>query len=181
MANHLYIVRHCEATGQAPDADLTTKGMEQAVTLANFFVSYDIDRIVSSPFVRARKSIAPLADRLNLEIEIDNRLSERVLSTAILSDWYERLQATFDDMDLSFEGGESSNVAMLRGVSVIQDIVNNPKKNTVIVTHGGLMTLMLKHFDPDFGFTQWEKLTNPDVFRLIINDKTRVERIWRPL
>lgn len=34
----------------------------------------------------------------NIDIEVDERLSERILSARDLSDWYEKLQATFTDM-----------------------------------------------------------------------------------
>ena len=49
----------------------------------------------------------------NLEVEIDERLSERMLSSVSLSDWLEKLEATFYDLDLKFEGGESSKEAMI--------------------------------------------------------------------
>jgi len=37
---------------------------------------------------------------------------------------------------------------------------------TAVVTHGKLLTLLLKHFDPGIGFADWQALANPDVFRI---------------
>ncbi|MBD2682778.1 MULTISPECIES: histidine phosphatase family protein [Nostoc] len=50
-----------------------------------------MERVISSPFTRAYQSIAPLAERLGLSIETDNRLAERVLCATALADWRERL------------------------------------------------------------------------------------------
>lgn len=47
MNKIIYIIRHCEATGQAPDASLTEKGKEQAKKLAVFLSGKKL--IVSFP------------------------------------------------------------------------------------------------------------------------------------
>lgn len=63
------------------------------------------------------ESIQPLAKRLNVEIEINRKLKERVLSIENLSDWMEKLKDTFEDIELKFEGGESRQEAMKRIVN----------------------------------------------------------------
>lgn len=90
----VYIIRHCEAEGQLSEAHLIDKGFKQAIEISNFFAEINIDRIISSPYKRAIQSIQPLATRLNLEIEINRKLTERVLSTESLSDWLDKLKAT---------------------------------------------------------------------------------------
>src|SRR2546421_6220368 len=89
---HLYIVRHCQASGQEPEAPLTQQGQAQATELVRFLSNKGIERIVSSPYKRAIQSIAPLAQSLQLEVETDTRLVERVLSTTALPDWRARLR-----------------------------------------------------------------------------------------
>nr|WP_040203632.1 histidine phosphatase family protein [Neobacillus jeddahensis] len=169
----IYLIRHCEAEGQPPEAQLTDRGRKQALDLAEFFLAIKIDRIISSPYKRAIESIQPLAKRLNVQIEIDSNLTERVLSTTNLPDWSEKLRATFDDIELKFEGGESSREAMKRIVKVVNEVFSSNNKNTIIVTHGNLMSLLLKHFNKDFGFDDWKSLRNPDVF-LLINESNKV-------
>ncbi len=105
----------------------------------------------------------PLSTRLGLAIEKDERLIERVLSSVPLDDWRRRLAETFVDLDLCFEGGESSRTAMMRGIAVVEQAMNQTV-DTVIVTHGNLMTLLLKHFDDQIGYAEWENLQNPDVY-----------------
>ncbi|GBG05576.1 putative histidine phosphatase family protein [Paenibacillus agaridevorans] len=50
-----------QADGQEPDAKLTELGIQQAVNLTEFLLDKDIDFIISSPFERAYRTIAPLA------------------------------------------------------------------------------------------------------------------------
>ena len=99
-----------------------------------------------------------------MKVEVDERLVERVLSPVPLDDWRKRLAETFVDLDLSFEGGESSRIAMARGVAVVHQAIEQTTNPIVIVTHGNLMTLILKHFDEQVGYAEWEKLQNPDVY-----------------
>jgi 2,3-bisphosphoglycerate-dependent phosphoglycerate mutase len=166
MHKTLYIIRHAKATGQNPDAPLTPEGEQQAIRLADQFVSLPIERIVSSPYRRATQSIAPLAQRLQLPITTDERLTERVLSSSDLADWMSALRASFDDLELCFPGGESSGAATQRAVAVLNDVLAHSVGTSVIVTHGNLMTLLLKHFNPEIGFAEWQQLSNPDVYRV---------------
>jgi predicted acetyltransferase/broad specificity phosphatase PhoE len=162
----IYLIRHCEADGQPAEAPLTERGFHQAILLSEFFSDVPIDRIIASPYKRAVQSIEPLAKILNLEIATNDLLTERVLSSKNLSDWLEKLRATFDDFDLKFEGGESSYEAVNRIVSVVEEVMNNEAQNTIIVTHGNLLSLLLNHYNNEFGFDDWRNLRNPDVFLL---------------
>lgn len=178
----IYLIRHCEAEGQPAEAQLTEQGRNQAFQLAEFFSNLKIDRIISSPFKRAIQSIQPLARQINAEIEINNQLSERVLSTDDLPDWFEKLRATFDEMELKFKGGESSKEAMNRIVEVVDDVFHSEANNTIIVTHGNLMALLLKHFNDEFGFDEWRNLSNPDVFLLSYESNiVTVKRVWNEI
>jgi 2,3-bisphosphoglycerate-dependent phosphoglycerate mutase len=164
MSHILYLVRHCQASGQEPDAPLTEIGQQQAIALADWLREVSIKRIISSPFTRAYQSIVPLSEYLGLTIEVDDRLIERVLSPVPLDNWREQLAKTFIYLDLSFEGGESSRTAMMRGVSVVNQAMQQTTDPVVFVTHGNLMTLILKHFNERVGFAEWENLRNPDVY-----------------
>jgi 2,3-bisphosphoglycerate-dependent phosphoglycerate mutase len=166
MDKKVYVVRHCEAEGQPREARLTDKGYQQALEMAEFFSDKEIQRVVSSPFIRAIDSITPLAEQKGLILETDERLTERILSTYVLEDWMDKLKETYEDMDLRFDGGESSQEATNRGVSLVDEIINSEANEIVIVTHGNLMSLLLKNFDPEFGFEEWRTLSNPDVFLL---------------
>ncbi|ELS34593.1 MULTISPECIES: histidine phosphatase family protein [Pseudanabaena] len=166
MSKTLYLVRHCQSYGQAPDAPLTIEGERQALALADWLGSLGIERLVSSTYKRAYQSFEPLADRLGLTINTDERLVEQTLSSLPLDDWRDRLAESFVDLDLCLEGGESSRTATNRAIAAIDDTLKYDVEITAIATHGKLLTLILKHFDNCFGYTEWENLTNPDVFQL---------------
>lgn len=175
----IYLVRHCETVSQDPESPLTENGYKQTKALAHFFKKKKIDAIRSSPFRRARESIEPLAQQRNIEIIEDERLTERVLSSINLPDWYEKLQETFINKELRFTGGDSSQEAMNRIVNVIEEISKSNHKDVIVVTHGNILALLLHYYDHTFGFKDWEKLRNPDVFVLGIGgDEARVRNIW---
>jgi 2,3-bisphosphoglycerate-dependent phosphoglycerate mutase len=179
MLKRIYVIRHCEAKGQPSEAQLTEKGLEQAKYLAEFFSNTKIDRIITSPFLRAIQSVEPLSEKRKIKLEIDERLSERILSTENLPDWYEKLKATFNDLELKFEGGETSQEAMDRIVNVVEEVYKSGTENTVIVSHGNIISLLLKNFNSDFDFECWKNLSNPDVFQITYTqDDLNLERIW---
>lgn len=176
---NIYIVRHCKAEGQEPHAALTKSGVRQAEELAAIFMDKEIDCILSSPYERAMGTIKPLADQLGIEVELDHRLAERVLSSENHPEWRDRLRHTYDDLDLCYEGGESSNTAMGRAISVVMEALNREHNNIIVVSHGNLISLLLKYFDNRIGFKEWEALSNPDVFHLSFTEDTPViRRLW---
>ncbi|ASS65493.1 MULTISPECIES: histidine phosphatase family protein [unclassified Paenibacillus] len=177
--NSIFIVRHCEADGQAPEASLTSEGLRQADRLADFLSGHAIDRIVSSPFERAQRSVAPLARSLGITVELDGRLAERILTDQAMPNWKEMLRRTFDEPELCYPGGESSREATNRGISVLNEIMEKEGRDAVVVSHGNLISLLLKHFNPDSGFKEWEVMSNPDLFQLSADGgRMSMKRIW---
>lgn len=175
-----YIVRHCQANGQSENTSLTPQGIAQSQSLAQFFSGIHLNQIISSPYKRAIQTTEPLAHAKQLEVKIDQRLSERVLSRKPMDDWYEKLKLSFTDLHLTFEGGESSHEAMNRIVETLYEQINLGKDHTLFVTHGNIMSLLLKHADPTIGFKEWKKLSNPDVYVLkyFEPDHVEIKRIW---
>ncbi|KRE34898.1 histidine phosphatase family protein [Paenibacillus sp. Soil522] len=178
---NIYIVRHCKADGQSPSANLTEEGYKQANRLAKFLYGKNIESIYSSPFVRAIDSISPLAQKLQVNLITDDRLSERILCSENHPNWREMLRNTFNDLELCYESGESSITAMDRALSVIKDVRESGLTNIVIVTHGNLMSLLFKYYDRKIGFKEWEALSNPDVYHLKFDGTSSpiIQRIWR--
>lgn len=172
------LIRHCEAQGQEPDAPLTATGHAQALALARALDAESIDWIVSSPYQRALQSIGPLASSRHLEIVQEPRLVERTLSAAPRADWRQQLQRSFTDLDARLPGGESSREAMARVRAVVDELASQGAKCVVLVTHGNLLTLLLRSFHVAHGFDTWEGLQNPDAYRLTVTGGgARIERL----
>ncbi|AIC93741.1 MULTISPECIES: histidine phosphatase family protein [Shouchella] len=167
MRNILYLVRHAEATGQEPSARLTSKGKQDAKDLALFFQEKGIKMILSSPYKRAISTIEPTAEALGLPLNQDERLVERCLSPVPLTNWRMHVQKSFDDEFYSLKGGESSLDAQARILSV----VNSLTKPTIIVSHGNLLALLIRSYQPTFGFKDWEEMGNPAVYALSLTEK----------
>lgn len=152
------LVRHAKASGQVPTAPLTPEGVAQAANLAERLGSLKITRIVSSPWVRAFDTISPLSERLNVPVQTDERLTERVLSRRDLLFWQTALKASFAMPNLTFPGGESGRQAQTRALSALE-AARDPAGMAVLVTHGNLLALLL-----GLGFDGWAGLENPDVW-----------------
>ena len=175
------LVRHAAATGQVSDAPLSEKGERQAEALAELLSVRKVERVICSPFLRAIQSVAPYCQRQNLEVEIEPRLVERVLSKHDLPEWRSELQRSFDDLDYCLETGESSRAAQSRGVAVLREALG-AEQRCALITHGNLLALLLNFMAPTFGFEGWSGLSNPDVYSVQTDGSGNhlVTRIWSP-
>jgi len=163
----LVLISHCQAQGNHRDSPLTNHGVNQARRLTEFFddQKLQIDRIISSPYMHAVETVMPYSRAHGIEIETDQRLRERILSAEPIEDLYDVLETSFNDMDYSLPGGESSNDALSRVLEMMDEIVANDQSNTVaLVTHTNLLLLLLAHYDESYGFKQWNLLKQPDVY-----------------
>jgi probable phosphoglycerate mutase len=78
-----FLVRHGEAEGNREhrfigqtNVPLSEEGHRQAHAVTDRLAPLPIDRIVSSDLRRARDTVAPLAERLGLEVELEPRFRE---------------------------------------------------------------------------------------------------------
>lgn len=173
----IYFIRHCSAEGQHPDAPLTNLGLQQANELSSFLqnTNESFCGIWSSPYLRAIDTIKPFSNYLNLEINIDDRLKERVLCAEPTEDWMDALKQSFDDPEFYLPGGESASTLLQRANAVLTPLINNPKlTNIIIVSHGNILSHLFHQFNGDFGFEDWKTLGNPDVYALDINSSTNM-------
>jgi phosphohistidine phosphatase SixA len=55
---------------------LDTRGIEQAASLVDPLLELGVTRVLSSPYVRCVQTVEPLAARLGVDVEPDERLAE---------------------------------------------------------------------------------------------------------
>ena len=91
-----------------------------------------------------------------------------MLSGAPLDDWVTALRASFDDFELAFPGGETSRAATERAVAACTEALAQGARTLALASHGNLLSLLLRHFNPRFGFAEWQALRNPDVYRIVL-------------
>ncbi|KQR40934.1 histidine phosphatase family protein [Deinococcus sp. Leaf326] len=156
----LLLVRHAQATGQAPDAALTPAGETAAQGLADRLAGSGLTGIVSSPWTRAVSTARPAAHKLGLDLRTDPRLTERVLSRRDLPYWRAVLRLSFLWPGLRWPGGESGRTARARILDALAD-ARDPSGAVAVVSHGNLLALAL---GLDYG--GWAALRSPDVWVL---------------
>lgn len=171
---NILLIRHCSATGQDPDAPLTLEGLQQAKELIHYLKNYSVSKIISSPYLRAVQTIEPFAKHFDIPIHLDARLQERILSSSDLPDWMEKLEETFNNFNLKFEGGESSAEALNRIEQCLKEITVEDDSFVVVVTHGNLASLLLTSLDPNFGFEGWRNMPNPAIYKLSQGGSSKV-------
>jgi 2,3-bisphosphoglycerate-dependent phosphoglycerate mutase len=166
----VYLIRHCETSGQAPDAPLTSAGLDQAVALAKALSFVSFKRIVSSDYKRAVQSAEPLAVSCGIEVETDPRFRERNLGSVPGDDWLAALARTFIEVDLAFPTGESTKAATDRATAALDEIRSMGQGPVAVFTHGNLLSLIARSVDSTLGFEFWRGLKNPDVYELCAGD-----------
>jgi len=78
----VYLVRHAKAGSrrrwQGPDEErtLSNNGRRQAAAIADWFADRNVERVLSSPFVRCRQTVEPIARELGLSVEDADPLAE---------------------------------------------------------------------------------------------------------
>ena len=168
MKKVIYLVNHGESEGFTAHDGLTAEGIVHASQLAEFLESRSIDRIITSPLMRARQTATEIGEKLGIHIEEDSRLAERQISSQVFDDWLLKVEDTFLDLNLSYEDGETSNEAMHRACDVIEELPDN--SHTVLVTHSLLLVLLMRCFNDRIGFDDWQAVRHPDVYELEITD-----------
>lgn len=170
----ILLIRHAEASGQEPDADLTPAGHRQARDLAERLRHLQVDGVVSSPYLRARNTVTPFATSNGIAVEIHNDLYERVLSLEPLPDWLVHVRRSFEDFDYAVGGGESLNATCDRALGALRDVLGLGCGFPAVVSHGNLIASILARVDPAFGFEEWRTMKNPDLFSLTFEAGTPV-------
>ncbi|MFZ1887362.1 MAG: histidine phosphatase family protein [Candidatus Binataceae bacterium] len=167
------LVRHAEPVspgtagyGEA-DRPLTAAGLAVAERLAETLAAEAPVAIYSSPYLRARQTVAPLARLRGLVIEEIADLRERLLSVDALPNWREELRRSWSDFAYAAPGGESGAGAQMRALAALEQIRQRHRIGTVVAaSHGNLIALALNAFVPSIGFDFWAAIPMPAVYRI---------------
>jgi phosphoserine phosphatase len=152
----VYVVRHAETEANRDgryqgrlDSPLSTLGHRQAAALAEALAGCKVARVISSPLRRCVETALPVAERLGVALEQDNRLIEIAHGT-----WEGRLRAAIEREDAArmhawrtapqavrFEGGESLADVNARWRSFAESHATDP--DAIVVTHDVLVRLAI--------------------------------------
>lgn len=133
------------------DIDLNEGGVLQAEDCAEKISSVPITHIVSSPLRRAICTAEPIARKRNLTIEPMEEFTERdfgLLSGKTkdeVTEFHNREAA--GEIDLHVESRESVTNRAMEGLRILSE--RYPDGNVLVVTHGGVISAIIKHFQKD--------------------------------
>lgn len=138
---------------------LTPNGVDEAIRLAHFALSKNVNFIYSSPLHRAMQTASHAADKLNLEIKTDERLVEcnfglwEGKATKDLSnEWKKREKNRYTFIypgEFKKMRGESYKNMFPKVKSFIDDVIKKHKKNDIIliICHTGVILNVWKYFE----------------------------------
>lgn len=185
MNTIIYLVRHAESPydeGNERTRGLTAKGKMDADKVTKLLIGEGIDIIISSPYSRAVLSVEGLAQHLNIEIETYEDLRERHFASDYIIDLMSNIRNNFYNPEYALPGGESNADCQNRSIAVLKTILKEQKgKKIAIGTHGLVMTLMMNHFDSNYGLDFLVQLKKPDIYKMQFEDLElkEVKRIWK--
>lgn len=143
------------------DSPLTDKGWEQARKVGEFCRENKIEKIISSPFGRARATAEEVGKPCQVKVEFSDILKEICygewdgkpkVELQKLDVWNERERDLFRFVHPgSFEGhrGESYEILFHRLEPFFQQLTQG-NKNVAIVSHQGIIRCAKKYFDGSF-------------------------------
>jgi len=126
---------------------LSIEGEKQAKVLANLEELQEINSIYSSGYASAIATSKYIADKLELSINIDNKLNERKIGQ--LEDKTLRFFKEHQEHDFNYHlsGGESINTTKTRINNSINKILKENKElNILVVTHSTAIMSYLLNF-----------------------------------
>jgi 2,3-bisphosphoglycerate-dependent phosphoglycerate mutase len=169
----VFLVRHAEPVMPGTpgygedDRPLTAAGFAAAERLAAALAHEAPAAIYSSPYLRARQTVEPLARSRGLVVEEIADLRERLLSADALPNWREELSRSWSDFAYAAPGGETGAAAQTRALAVLEQIRGRHREGAVVLaSHGNLIALVLNAFVPSIGFDFWAAIPLPAVYRL---------------
>lgn len=184
----VYLIRHCEAEGNvrgifqgSTDLDITPLGAKQLEFLSKRFENIHIDRVYSSPLLRAYKTAQAVSAPKGLEVITDEDLREingGVIEGMKLSDVFVHYPELEDKWGNEFQNFAPELGDNVRDVyeriwdSVTRIVRENDGKTVAIASHGGaLRTLICRITEGDIEKINnvcW--LDNTAVTKIVFND-----------
>lgn len=146
------------------DIELSEEGLNQAELLSNRFEKINIDKIYSSPLKRAYATAKKIADKKNMNIIKDDRITEINFGSWEGKSIYELEKECNEEFIKYFYHPEIANFpgegnlhnVKKRALSFVNKLIEEDKdKNVAVVAHGGIIRMMIiALIDLDLSFFQ---------------------------
>jgi 2,3-bisphosphoglycerate-dependent phosphoglycerate mutase len=175
LITRIVLVRHARS---APDRDrpepewpLSDEGRRQADALVPVLSAAGVNRLASSPYVRAIETLRPFAAASGQEIEIHPDLRERRLTSDWIEDLEPELARMHADLAYGWPDGETGTEAAARMSAVLHKIARQrPGDCVAAATHGAVTCHLLRSLGGGLDEDYWRRVRNPHVFEFDVGD-----------
>ncbi|MFB6246513.1 MAG: histidine phosphatase family protein [Candidatus Pacearchaeota archaeon] len=128
----LFLVRHGEAEKTEDDVVLSKKGQEQAKNTANLLNNFEVSKVLTSDYTRAKQTAESFKDLVGMEFEIDESLRE-IYRVVVGGPEKENSSAGREERDAERAESVFSKISAFEG-------------NVAIFAHGNLIRYLLARF-----------------------------------
>ena len=168
----IVLVRHAQSVppvAGGPDElhrPLTPAGLAAAAALAPSLIALRPAAVVSSPYLRAVQTVAPVASALGLTVETAWELREWDSGVQPGPDWAEHYEASWADPALARPGGESLDQLTERAFSAMAALAEEHGRLVVVGSHGTFVARLLAGMGHDVDVAFWRNMPMPAVYRV---------------
>ncbi|WP_010296242.1 histidine phosphatase family protein [Clostridium senegalense] len=160
----IYFVRHAKPDFKILDdltRPLTDEGLKDSESLCELFKNKDINKVYSSPYKRAIDTVLPVAQMLNLEINIVEDFRERRICNKWLDDFDSFAKNQWKDFNYKIEDGECLLEVQQRNINALKNILRENNSNNIIIgTHGTALSTIINYYDVTFKYEHFERIKN---------------------
>lgn len=177
----LILIRHAlpvridgDTTAGPADPHLAPRGVEQSHALAEWLALEHVDAVWSSPMRRAVETAAPLAERFDLEVQLDDGLAEYDKdATSYIP--IEELKAANDPRWYQVpEQPEHFQGVVVEAIERV--VAAHPSQRVAVVCHGGVVNAYAGHVlgigDPLFFLPAYTSIS-----RIVASSKGRLRSV----
>lgn len=166
---------------------LSVKGEMFAREISELQIMQNIDMLWSSNYVRALETAKYIAEKNNIEINVDSRLNERKLGDLeSLKKLGKNKQDSYTneqlkDIYLKNIGGESNKEVSERMELFLKDMIDNDFKKIAVISHGASIKFLLSRYcevDNQCNLRYNNELLNvssPSIFDIKIKNKEIID------
>lgn len=158
----IYYVRHAEPNYRNHDdvgRELTPKGHADCRLVTEFLLDKNVSAILTSPYRRALDTVRPFAETVRLPIRHVQNFRERKVDSEWIDDFDAFSRRQWADFDFHLDGGESLREVQERNIAALEEALREHEGQTIVIGgHGTAISTILNHYDPSFGYDQFESI-----------------------
>ncbi|MGI8315617.1 histidine phosphatase family protein [Halobacillus mangrovi] len=152
------------------DIPLDIEGRKDAEKLAERLEAEKWDALYSSPLQRAKQTAGIISRKVGLHVKFDPRLREAGGGQIEGTTEEERVKKWGENWRSLELGMEKPESVVKRSLSFMEDLAeeNAPGTNIIVVSHGGVISYLLRELDPDN--IKEEHMKNTSVTEVVLRE-----------